>query len=403
MIRSVAPLLMMIFLSTDVERARVVSDYVQPRVSYANIAVANAALTTTDVERWVTFLNASDAQAHHMQLKYAAFVQSHNALLDREAPRLLAASAELSEAIQQEGFTTALPAKLDSQRQRSTQLRRQLKLAEQEYINSIEPVMTEEQAVLLPTLHNEAIRRQTRTRSSEVRWVDVELSRIWEKVNHDTMTPEELRGTRTMLQEYENAMTPLFRRLSDIQWDLPTRISTLVADMQAEVISSDEFQVRQDRVRAVYLRSLQRISNLNKTTVRLITDTLADEVADDFLQYANAAAFPELYPDRAAIHHVYEAVIHDDALGEDLQHAAAALFDDYSAQYDQMNRTLQEFCISWGEQSAMGRDGYQAQLFPEALAPKLRDRRELSEQWLERLTAIVGEDIVESHQFGFEE
>lgn len=390
----------MLIMGADVERPRMVRDYMQPRVPYANVAVADAALTLADVERWASYLVASESQVQFMQTQYEEFVRRHNAVIDREAPKLLTASAEISIALEEEGDSSPAHTKrLETLRRQSARLRQQLEQVEHDYINLIEPALTEEQIDRLLTLRNEAVRRQARARPSEVRWVDVELGRIWHEVDQLPFSPDDLDSVNMILQNYEHAMTPLVRRLADTHWNLPVQISKLIVDARSGIISWDEFQVRNDRVRTQYLRSLQSIRTLNENTLRQIVEATADDVANEFVRRAKAAAFPELYPDRSGAHPLFEAIILDDELDESVREFAAVLFNEYTTHYERANRELEEFCADWGEQLAMGRNGYQTQFLPEALEPMLRKRRELSRKWREQLTTVVDPDVVESLPF----
>jgi hypothetical protein len=378
--------------------AKTVFDYVKPRVRYTNLAVSQQALSRSDVARWGGLLGASDAQLQLMLVQYASFVEQQNVLLDHEAPRLLERSAGIHLAqVEEGGYTDAHSRRMRDLLQHCARLRRQLEQLEQSYIDSIEPFFTKEQVERLPLLRNEAVRRQCRTRPTTLPWAHLDVRSLWEQVDDSWLSPEEREWVMTILWEHDQAVTPLLRGMTDSFWSTNASMSRTVVQWQSGAILTDEYNRIIERSLTPYLRSLLRLAAVNENAAAQIVETIPDDVGREFLLLAKTAAYPQLYPDRTALHDGFRAMLNDDELDDDLLRNIQQLFVTYDMEYEQAAHQAERFYLEWSKLNVLSRQGYFTQHLPEALEPKLLQRLELAQRWLEQLAEAVGEDILHKH------
>jgi len=385
------------FSCADVEgdvRARTVFDYIEPQTGYTNLAVSRQVLRPDDVERWGHLLNASDAQLHQMQTQYARFIEEQNALLDREAPRLVDASAEIHLAREAEGYTQARSDRMARLLRHAARLRRQLEQVEQAYINTIEPFLTEQQVRLLPMLRNEAVRRHCHMVPSSIPWAHMDVRQIWEEVDQTPLSPDDREWVYEILWEHDLTVTPLIRNMADTFWNNRIDLARHLAAWQGDLISSDEYARRYERALEPFLRSSIRLGTLNESAVMQIAAAVPEEIAGDFLVRAKSAAFRHLYPDWYSLHTTFANVLADDELGQDVAAAVEAKRHSYEDAYRRLADEIERFYLDYAKQETLGRDGFRRQHLPKALAPMLQQRRELSQQWRQRLVETIGEDVI---------
>ena len=388
-------------LCLDVDDARSVFDYSQPRVRYTNLAVSQQALSSSDVQRLGGLLNASDAQLQLMLAQYAEFVRQHNALLDREAPQLLSMSAGIHLAQKDEGgYTEAHSERMKTLLRHASRLRRQLEQVEQSYINTIEPFLTEEQVARLPLLRNEAVRRQCRVPPTTFPWTQFDVRAIWDSVDVSQLSPDDQQWVQDILWEHDLTATPLLRAMTDAYWRTAADISRDVGRLQSGVLPGDEYNRLYEHAKRPFLRSLQRIATLNENTVSQIVQTIPSHTADQFHRLAESAAYPELYPDPTALHSGFKAIIEDEQLARDVVMTVNELQPAYELEYEQLTTEIERFYLQWAERNVVGRDGYFRQHLPRALQPHLDRRSELAQRWLDRLAQAVGEPVLQRHGIG---
>jgi hypothetical protein len=260
-------------------------------------------------------------------------------------------------------------------------------------------ILTEEQVERLPLLRNEAKQRQFYSPPMVLPWSQVHARSMWEELDRTSVSHDVSEQVEAILWEFEHALTPLLQRMTTAYWNNPIEIQKLLLDSRAGLISPDEFHSRYDRVRDPYVRTLRSVRRLKETTIERIAGTLEGEAADAFRDRARAAAFPRMYPDPRAAHAIFNSVIADTDIDGDSTIAASALFADYRTRYDLVNREMERFYVDWGEQHALNRDGFRTQHLPEALAPFVERREELSLESLQQLAEAVGEDVLLRHGY----
>lgn len=379
-------------------RAKTVFDYVEPRVRYANIAVSFEVLRPADVERWGQLLNVSDAQLQLMQSQYAGFVEQHNALLDREALRLLHASVDIHLAREAEGgYTSAHSDRMTALLRQGARLRRQLEQVEQAYIDSIEPFLTEEQVLRVPVLRNEAVRRQCRFGGHTMPWAHVDVRSLWERVDQTWLSPDDQELVYEILWEHDLANTPIIRSMTDTYWSSRIEIARHLPAWQSGAMPHDEYVRRYERSQEPFLRSIIRLSTLNENAAMQIVESMPEQVANDFLLVAKSTAFPQLYPDWDALHEAFSIIIADVELEREVVVDVEALSEAYADEYRRLAERLEKFYFDFAKEGVLGRFGFFTQDLPEALEPMLQQRRELSQQWMQRLAETVGDEVLQRH------
>ncbi|HRQ76420.1 MAG TPA: hypothetical protein PK098_10930 [Phycisphaerales bacterium] len=369
--------------------------------SFANLDVTQSLLREVDVHRWARFLHASDAQRTFIVALYTRFLDHHNDVMDRLAPDFLAQAAALVELGRRAGTESReyvdATADLD---QFGRRLRQQLLEVELDFINSFEHILTEEQSGRLEVLRYEARRRHCRIFRSLMRWSDIELRQIWAASAQPQASPEEANLVDAMLVDYERRLTSLVCRCAD---EMYVRRLALLENRLAQdqgVVTLDESRARYRQIINRKLAVARPIGLLNAQTARLIAAAVSEEVAVEFVAAAKRAVFPEIYPDRSALHQVFHDVANHSDLSRDQQDAVAALFDAYQNEHTRINDRLEELCAEWGEKGDEGVMGYQPQFLSRALRPILDERTELSSIYQQRLEEIVGSDWLTRYRQG---
>lgn len=365
--------------------------YIEYSAGYLSLNLSQDGLCSDDVDRWARLLGASEAQQQFMRIMHEQFVEEYNRYCDRHIPDFLAHSAQADEIRLAEGTRSpALADALRSLRRHADRLRTQLLSIEEAYIESLGPILTDEQSLGLDVLRSEAIRRQYRIRVHPIRWSGIELRPLWMQVETHALSPEDLRSIETILEEYEAILTPLVRRQAEAQWAISGQVLRLLAEMDAGVLTPSEFQVRYRRVHARFADALKRTARLNESTLRRMVDSVDEKHGAALLSIAKRAAFPELYPDDAALHHFFAAIDADESVDDETRAAAAALRDTYNTLYEAVSRDLEAICVEWGDKMALGEQGYLNQDLPEALEPLMRRRHEMSVLWMGKLNDALG-------------
>ncbi len=385
-------------------RPKAILDYADRGTRYTNIAVTREVLQPADVERWGRLLDASEAQLQLMQAQFAHFVEEHNALLDREAPRLLRASAEIHLAREAEGgYTDAHGQRMTALLQHCARLRRQLEQVEQHYINNIESFLTEQQVQRLPILRNEAVRRQAHVNRGTMPWASADVRTLWEQTDQALVSPEDREWIYEILWEHDLAITPIIRSMTDSFWRGRMEVARLVPDWQSGVMSHNEYIQRNELSKSRFLRSLTRLSALNESAAMQIAEALPEQTADEFLALAKSAAFPQLYPDRESLHEVFANILADEELEQDTAAAVKELANVYDDEYRRLADEIERFYFDFARQGTLDRYGFFPQDLPAALEPMLQQRRELSQQWMQQLAETVGEDVLSRHGLNADE
>jgi hypothetical protein len=380
-----------------------------------NMSVPLRALTIRKVEQWADILGVSEAQRLFMLAEFERFVEKNNAFVDREAPGYIDIGKEMWVIRQQREHKTwefyELGRKLDRE---SARLRRELTALELGLINAIEFMLTPEQRARVPIITNESRRRNCRVSMlTTIRWADVELRDIWHGSGAELYapiapapratpaaelaTPAESRLVDVILTEYEARLTSHICRMADLQLEARGKLAANRTARNLREISSAEGRAEYQRIRENLLQVFQQVRLINEQAVERIASALSNEASSVFIHAAKMAAFPELYPDDAALHELFAALTNDDALDERQQKLAIALQHGYLSQYSRKCHELEAFCIEWAEQNTRGINGYQIQFLPRELKPMLDERIELSRRYVEDTLAHLGPGILVRH------
>lgn len=387
----VAALLLVVTLSQAgmQDEPRTVRDYFELEVGYINLMLLTGVLERSDLDRWARILNASEAQEDFMQRQYAQFVAQHNATMDRLIPKHLALSAE-ADAIRVEHGTGSweLVEANRSLHRDNLRIREELARVERNYIDSLIPVLADEQVQRLEILRLAATRRQHGDVHLRVRWSKVELRRVWEMVDRELIAADEWNEIEAILLDYDRTLNKHTRRLLDSFWTQSTRLMRLFAERYADQsISPEEFFERHQRIMRQTVQPQLALARFNRQTSEEIAQALSGHVAAAFQQHLRESVFPELYPDQTALHGLFEALLDDDEVTDEGREVVTSLLIQYSDRHEKMCDDIEAFCVEWDERGAKGENGYQTQLLPGALKPKLQQRRDLAVETLHALAA----------------
>jgi hypothetical protein len=377
---------------------RTMVDYVREYGGGANMNVPIDPLRPADLDRWSDILNASEAQQQFMRIEYQAFVDAHNAYLDREAPRYLGMTVEFWDVVQAEGLSSwalvEIMRKLD---QASDRVRRELTAIELEMIDKLAPILTEEQIERLDILRLESRRRNCRTFISFGRWADVELRLVWDASGRPAASPAELERAETILLDYERQLTPLICRQSELEFRTRQDLLQNRINRNEGTVTFEEGTTRYIQIQNRRGDAARDVRLLHERTTDHIAAVVSDEVAASFITAAKEVAYPELYPDPTDLKLLISTVQNDLSPEDATFGVLQELWNRYSVEYERTCNDLESLCVKWGDKASRGVSGYQIQFLPEALKPLLAERIELSRRYLTKLHEHLGPEVLERH------
>ncbi len=378
------------------DEARSIFDYSDQYPPGLNVWLPERALNPDDLERWCRILQCSDEQRHFMDLMYGEFVERHNAFLDRETPRYFTESAELWDLYRAEGANSPKVAQLSIRNDRNTRLLREA-FIQMEYslIELLEPILTDEQRDRLPTIYYDARRRNCRTVSRTVRWLNIELREIAEQTFWKSTLADVLQEVEVLLNAHEALLTPLVCKCADLQFDTRRKLA-------ANRIATFEGSMTPEELHAKYVALFHawhdvtvQIASLNQRTTDGIASLLPDVERTAFTMAVKVSVFPELYPDSTTLHALFAKLKNDTLLGAELRTAADALLQDYETGYARICDSLEKLCIDYDDRRNQG--VYEKTPLAKTLDPLILERRQLSVDFLLQLTAIAGPEAIERH------
>jgi hypothetical protein len=386
--------------ASETARPNVLEDYVEMGRGYLHLALipGRAALQSEELERWAAILNASDAQRRFIRVQYDSFLDRHNALMDERAPAYLDLAATASTVYADAGGNSPEFASVSATRERAAaRLMREIERVEREFIESLSPVLSEEQAERLPVLYGLAGRRQCRASYGlRLRWSTVELREHWDHFVAARDLPGAATEIEAILMGYETQLTPLVCRQAEMYLHAAKRVRRLNIEQRARTF--DEAAYAHGAAWRMAADAAKRVRNLNIQTLASVAGKLPAEAAAQFIFEVRAEVYPELYPDPASLKDMLRAIAADRRLDADARAALEALSDSYTAEYAGICRDLEALCLEWDEGLAKGRNGYQRQFLPGAMEPLLNARRDLSRRFLERTVELVGNDIADPYR-----
>jgi hypothetical protein len=382
------------------DEPRTIWDYAVEMGAGSNMSIPRASLRHEDIERWAELLVASEPQLAFIRQRYVEFVERHNAFVDQEAPQYLSLTHELTAVWRKEGVSTPNFARKVEQVDRANlRMRRQLTALEHTLIDSFTQILTPEQQGRLDTLRHEATRRNCRTFHTDGfgRWLGVELRAVWDESGAMLASPAEREHVSSILDGYEAQLTSLVCGYADLQFQRRTELAKNRVAREHGTISLSESHARYARIMRARLAASRRIRRLNEDTVSRIADSLSIEPASAFVQSAKEAAFPELYPDPAAMLDLTNAIAADEKIDAHIRDTIVAGFNQFKIDYDRICDELEAICVLWGDRTEEGIAGYSMQFLPDALEPLLTERTELSLRYLEKLHELLGPDVLARH------
>lgn len=386
----------------DVDRPRVIRDYTQRGVAQLNIGLPETALSIDDLDRWSHILLTSAAQDHAIRALYERFVERHNELMEREAPAHMALSTEAARIMHEHGIDSrefnTVSNELD---QSAARLRRQLMQIEVDYMDSLESLLTPEQADSLATLRLEAAMRYCRIVPLFGPWMNVDLREVWNASAIEIASPEDTAHVRMILTEfYEPRLTALHCNMLDAAEHRRKRLRELLLAAREGRISPAERRDRYERYRyrTTAAAIVGEMVTLYERVVAMIVEGISEPAARAFIPEVKQAAFPWVYPDPDDVRQPLRERIDGPRLSESVQAALRAILDEHTVAYERLHREIEAFCVEWWDRAEQRLEGYLVQNFDAALEPWLDKRKELRRSVLDAYQAVLGEDAFEPLQ-----
>ncbi len=380
-----------------VPHATTVQDMILLGVPYGNTANPES-LQLEDVERWTRMLAVSEDQCRRIITRYEHFVARHNEFMETTGREYLRQSQHVGE-LQSAGEDLTSPifaAALHDLRSATEQFQQKLERLELEFIDSLVPDLTESQVDQLYLLRNEASRRQSRSFPHFSRWSNVDLRLVWEAVWSDDVSESDNSVMAAILANYEIAVTPLLDRSLDRYWDIVVDLVDAAVDHAGGDLSDDQFLAKYKSLWNGLADVLKRIRVATESAVSQAESQLSPAVAREFVNAAKRCAFPEIYPDPDTRTELFANLVGDQSIAKH-QQILADMQMAYETEYRAVSMELESFIVEWGDHLTRGEDGYQHQFFGPALKPFVEKRNAVNRQWLDRLSELLGADIVKAH------
>lgn len=388
---------LIVFATNPLPRALTVLDLADFNGPYGNLQNP-AALQAEDVDRWARTLDVTAQQLEFLQQRYIEFAERHNRYMEHDGKAYLAKCRELGDL--QNTTTLTSREMLRTTEELLGQTRRfqaGLEQRELEYVDSLVPVLNDEQIDQLYLLRNEASRRQSRSFRFLDRWSNVDLRLVWEAMLSDDIGAADREAMERLLADYEVRVTPLLARLAEQYASNGVEIMEIMADEAEGRINTE---TATNRYRAAWNKignAFEQVQKATQDTVTQASVILTEPVGKLFVAEAKMAAFPELYPDRTYCDQLFINLMTNATITPQQQQDVMALRLGYQEQYAAACLELETFCIEWGHRRARGESGSQRQFLTDELIPRLAKRDEISAKWLHLAEDVVGEQVVKAH------
>lgn len=352
-------------------------------------------LNGKEIERWTVILGASDAQQLFIESEYGVFVSDMNRRLDQTIPDYLEASLELAETRATSGTRSDdyLDAIEENLRHRN-QVVDELHQVERSYIDSLLPILTNEQATRIPAVHARAERQWYCSDSLPTRGVDVDLFAIWMSVDRDSIDADTRLRIEQMLCAHEVNLTRIYRQVEREHHRRMVETRRNMLRVQAGELASDAFARAHRRQYERRADNGRRIRTANLMMASQIAELLPDSLETQWDDRIRSATFPEVYPVEFNLTGLFQALEGANELDELQRDSLSRSFDAYTDALKRINAELESRIFDWGDQAARGVDGYQRQFLPEALEPLLTERKELAYRHLVQIQEVIDEQTL---------
>lgn len=388
---------------------RKLSQYIRGRGgAFVNLPAIENPLDERELHEWLQVLGVPQGAIACIEAKHPSLINSHNAVLDREAPALIATSQEAARVERAEGSgSSALCELLSTLELQADRIRAGLEDAEQAFIRDASECLrlSAEHAVSASNpgsaedqfepLRLYAARRYWRGVESPFRWGEIEFRPIIEALECEDASRRCLGGARVVVLDHERALTPLVKKYAVAFEDIAPKSCALFKALDDGTMDSETFLSRFSSVRDRFFRAGLSLRVANKRALDSISDALPPVLSKKFRDSARAQVFPELYPDPESLAPLFDALEADAALSVEQLRDTRTYRVAYLSEYDAACRNLELQCEEWSDRNARGEPGAQRQFLPERLAPLMQARSQVGQKWSTALTQTLPPEIME--------
>ncbi len=319
-------------------------------------------LELNDIEYVKSFLTLSEAQSAILERLHATYIEEWNQTSERMVPAVRAGAIEAGglfygrpdgyqwDAIDAfESFESARHALLKAYRELDAGL-----------WASIEPLLTEEQALRLARIRMQRSRDCCRLTHREIHGSRIDLMRLLRR--HDVQVDP---GTDLdlVMAEYDAALTGIWlaldQRLNDTETDTLRAAVELLKKRPPPAgqrsYAGHTYKERMAQLKRPILRLARRIVTLNDVFLPRIVELLSNDKRAAIESTYHAIAYPALYPDRLDPTYILDKMLDDKTLTDEQRDSLRGIWADYRRAYESINRQLERREDDWWEEFAMTR------------------------------------------------
>jgi hypothetical protein len=356
-------------------------------------------LQRDELDTWAAILNLSDAQRRFVEIEYLRFIDAVNERSDRLIPEFLESSRQLWQSYDSghrdsREFVRAVEMHVRLHQR----IVRQLGETEHEFINSFVPILAEEQGARVDALRARADRQWLAAAAlMPTRGVGIDLYAIWLSIDHGAIDATTRQSIEQALVAHEVNLTDLHHQIESVRRQVLTRSRRdRVRALEGEIDGKSYVDGHRRRIER-FAELGERVRQSTFAVAQAIRNALPQTVAEQWESEFKAAVFPEIYPDRAVLDELFDLVLDDEQVSEPIRDMLRGVYWEYRNSRGQLCADLEALAIEFNDRGARGENGFQRQFLPDALAPLLEERTELSRRWLVMLVEHVGIEALNRH------
>lgn len=354
-----------------------------------------------DLDRFADRLGLTAEQRRALDPAHEAYLDSFRVLRENEIEQYMAQVGEVWRAVFRSLDRKAVEDALSTQ----NRLMSKIRLLDDNLFDEMQAVLTEEQVVNLPRLMQARDRQRHRTGGTRMtgfinRAARVDLTRIYETLE---LTDEERQATDSFMRQYETRLTG---ETKDLYEASSSMFLDLLDSLQKQGVSFEDPAAAWPAMREAWAEAAKKprdkameISDLNRQTVRQISEFLAAEHAAALRDRYLRRAYPEVPgAGRSSAERAFRSLLDDKSLPASQRTDLTGAATQFRAQRNQLVQesvgVIDKYRREWVP-SGFGRGGGSDELDKQVEAFRQRLTR-LDESTLDTLRAMLGPDYADT-------
>jgi hypothetical protein len=369
-----------------------------------------APISRQDVDRYGAILVLSDAQRAYVGHLFGSYLDRCDALRKKWVPLLIEAASPLDQRAQTRDFSLTLTyaAQYEGVCEQETAFAAAIEREDDSFLGQISAVLAD---VQLPAMDRVRLHRQ---RSRAVTYyfrlakARMDLSRLVERYGF----PEEiLRNLEPVMCEYEQAVTPEFVKASNRYRDSRAKCTRLSLrqelddngqprDLTNPIVIDQIRAFRQQKLALLHSRTdaEMQIARVNDQFLPKFLEQMPLKLSKEFRLVYLSTAYRRVYPDKSDPQELYEGLLADRHVDDNICNMLAEQWQAYRRQYENLCARMRDSADEWAAQFARfnsneGWEEYESRM--EFLA---RERISKNEQFVKSIIELLPPPIRARHQ-----